>query len=77
MKIKDIKEIEVMASKGLESLKPAKIRFTVGNAGCGLSKGARETLEALKQEVAQSKLDAEVVAVGCIGLLLCGADREM
>ena len=68
MKIKDTKEIEVMAAKGLESLKPAKIRFTVGSAGCGLSKGARETLEALKQEVVQSKLDAEVVAVGCIGL---------
>ncbi|MCX5887701.1 MAG: hypothetical protein NT096_17635 [Proteobacteria bacterium] len=52
MKIKDIKEIEVMAKEGVRNLKPAQIRITVGGAVCGQSKGAKETLEALKAEIA-------------------------
>jgi len=68
MRIKDIKGIELMAREGLKDLKPEKIRFTVGSAVCGLSRGAKGTLETLKEEIAKSNLNAEVKAVGCNGL---------
>jgi NADH:ubiquinone oxidoreductase subunit F (NADH-binding)/(2Fe-2S) ferredoxin len=68
MKIKDTKEIEVVAKDGLKKLKPDTVRFTVGSAVCGLSKGAKETLEALRAEIANAGLNAEVVSVGCNGL---------
>ena len=67
MKIKDVKEIEVMAKEGVRNLKPAQIRITVGSAVCGQSKGAKETLEALKAEIAKVNLNADIVAVGCNG----------
>jgi NADH:ubiquinone oxidoreductase subunit F (NADH-binding)/(2Fe-2S) ferredoxin len=68
MKIKDVKEIEVMAKDGLKKLKPDAVRFTVGSAVCGLSKGAKETRDVLTAEIAKAGLNAGVVAVGCNGL---------
>ncbi len=40
----------------------------VGTGTCGLGAGAGRTLEVIKQYVAEHKLQAEVVEVGCIGM---------
>jgi NADH:ubiquinone oxidoreductase subunit F (NADH-binding)/NADH:ubiquinone oxidoreductase subunit E len=46
----------------------APARLAVGVGTCGLAVGARETLEALRAEVARRKLPAAVVAAGCDGM---------
>ena len=45
-----------------------KPTFYVGTGTCGLGAGAGFSLEAVKKFVADNKLDADVVEVGCVGL---------
>lgn len=45
-----------------------RIEILIGMATCGISSGARETLNAFVEEIAQEKLNnVKVVPVGCIG----------
>lgn len=45
-----------------------RIEILVGMATCGISSGARETLNAFIEEIGKEKLNnAKVVPVGCIG----------
>ena len=68
MRIKSKGDIDQLAQKGLKRLNPKEVRIQVGTATCGLSKGARETVEALKKAVGEADLKAEIVCVGCNGL---------
>jgi len=40
----------------------------VGTGTCGIAAGARETLQAIEQELARRQIDAYVGTVGCIGM---------
>jgi (2Fe-2S) ferredoxin len=42
--------------------------ITIGLGTCGIAAGARETLAAIHQELAQRRIDAQVRIVGCIGI---------
>jgi (2Fe-2S) ferredoxin len=42
--------------------------ISVGMGTCGIAAGARETLQALRDEIARRKLDIEIASVGCIGM---------
>ena len=42
--------------------------ITVGMGTCGIAAGARETLQAIRDELAKRQIDAEVVTAGCIGV---------
>jgi NADP-reducing hydrogenase subunit HndB len=42
--------------------------ISVGMGTCGIAAGARETLEALREEIARRQLDIEITSVGCIGM---------
>jgi NADP-reducing hydrogenase subunit HndB len=42
--------------------------ITVGTGTCGIAAGARETLQAIHEELAKRKIDALVVTAGCIGV---------
>jgi NADP-reducing hydrogenase subunit HndB len=42
--------------------------ITVGMGTCGIAAGARETLDAIQQELARRQIDAVVVTAGCIGV---------
>lgn len=45
-----------------------KIEILIGMATCGISSGARETLNEFVDEIAKEKLDnVRVIPVGCIG----------
>jgi len=68
MKVKSIRDLNKLKSEGEKLLRPRTIRIQVGTAPCALSKGAQEVIEALKKELQQQKVDATVVAVGCIGI---------
>ena len=42
--------------------------ITVGMGTCGIAAGARETLQAIEEELARRQIDAVVVTAGCIGV---------
>lgn len=68
MRIKSKEDIDKLAQRGLTRLNPQKVRFQVGAATCGLSKGVQETLEALRKAVSDNNLKADIISVGCNGL---------
>ncbi len=48
---------------------PNTIVLAVGMATCGIAAGARETMQALLDEIAEQKVtNVSVVATGCVGL---------
>jgi NADH-quinone oxidoreductase subunit F len=47
---------------------PQKPLVKVGVATCSRTVGAEETLEALRNAVADGRMDADVMATGCLGL---------
>jgi len=42
--------------------------ITVGMGTCGIAAGARETLQAIEEELAKRQIEATVVTAGCIGV---------
>jgi NADP-reducing hydrogenase subunit HndB len=42
--------------------------ISVGMGTCGIAAGARDTLDALREEIARRQLDIEIASVGCIGM---------
>jgi NADH:ubiquinone oxidoreductase subunit F (NADH-binding)/Pyruvate/2-oxoacid:ferredoxin oxidoreductase delta subunit len=53
----------------------SKTYFYLGTGTCGLGAGAGETLKVIKKYIADKKLNAEVLEVGCIGF--CTAEPIM
>jgi len=45
----------------------ARIRVRVAMATCGIASGAREVMEAFREEFAKRNIDASVVQTGCMG----------
>jgi NADH:ubiquinone oxidoreductase subunit F (NADH-binding) len=69
-----VKEDEAQAAKRAEWLKlnrrddVKKTVIFVGAGTCGLGAGAGKTLSVLKSHLADKKIDADIVEVGCFGL---------
>ncbi len=67
--IKDIKEATIEA--GLTQYMREDVTKTVifiGAGTCGLGAGAEKTISAVKNFLADKKIDADIIEVGCIGL---------
>jgi len=43
-------------------------RISIGMGTCGIAAGARETMEAIRAEIARHQIEAEIASVGCIGM---------
>lgn len=76
MKIKSIDELKKIKEEYTDLVQLRKqgegnsenIEILVGMATCGISSGARETLNAFATQLAKEKiLGAKVISVGCIG----------
>ncbi len=67
MKIRTSEDFQGIREKGLKSLYPKRVKVKVGMATCGISTGAAEVYEALKEEVNKKRLDMVVGQTGCIG----------
>lgn len=76
MKVKSLEELGKIREESMERVnlrehgetKEDRIEILVGMATCGISSGARETLNAFVEEVKNEKLNnVKVVPVGCIG----------
>jgi len=62
-------EIKKQAILEWESLtKGDKTQILIGTPTCGQGAGALSVLEAIKAELAQNKIDADITEVGCMGL---------
>ncbi len=67
MKQIEYKGLGSLKEKGMKLLFPGKIRITVGMGTCGIGNGSEDVFNALKKEVNNTKLKADVVPVGCFG----------
>ncbi len=67
MKISTSQDFQRIREKGLKRLYPKRVKVKVGMATCGISTGAAEVYDALREEVKKEKLDIVVGQTGCIG----------
>ncbi|MDQ7778901.1 MAG: NADH-quinone oxidoreductase subunit NuoF [Planctomycetota bacterium] len=67
MKIRTMNDLYAARQAGIASLYPAKTKFTVSTATCGLATGARPVLDAVKEEARALGADLIVSQAGCIG----------
>ena len=69
-KVRSIKDLEKIKNLTLEKMaNNTRKRVIVGMGTCGISAGAGEVMEAIKDEIAKRHLDdVEVSPTGCIGL---------
>lgn len=76
MKIKSLEELQKIREEHENKIrlrntgddKEDKIEILIGMATCGISAGARETLNAFIKEMSLNKIEnVKIIAVGCIG----------
>lgn len=67
MKIKNLKNLEELKAKGLESLYPKRMKINVGLGTCGIATGARAVFDSIADEIEKQGIDAVVGKTGCLG----------
>ncbi|MGA2500934.1 MAG: (2Fe-2S) ferredoxin domain-containing protein [Tepidisphaeraceae bacterium] len=70
-KLKNVEELVAFRDQKRRSMKVVSATGThvfVGMGTCGIAAGAKETMNAIKDELARRHLDATVSPVGCIGI---------
>ncbi len=70
-KLKSIEDLTRVRDEVRQSMKTTLETGTaiyVGTGTCGIAAGARETLQAIEEELVRRKIDAHVGSVGCIGM---------
>ena len=70
-KLKSLQDLLRVRDEVKQSLKTTLDTGTaifIGTGTCGIAAGARETLQAIEQELARRKIQAYVGTVGCIGM---------
>ena len=67
MKIRGERELNTVKEKGSKLLYPSDLKITIGEANCGLSRGAKAVEQAIRDEVARQKPGIKVGLVGCNG----------
>ncbi len=66
--IEELRALKDRAQKDIKVRLSSGTRITVGLGTCGIAAGARETMRAILDELAQRGIDANVNTVGCIGM---------
>ena len=70
-KLKSLQDLEQLRQKAQEELairQTTGTTITVGMGTCGIAAGARQTMQAILQELDARGIDAHVATVGCIGM---------
>ncbi|MFQ5867169.1 MAG: NADH-quinone oxidoreductase subunit NuoF [bacterium] len=67
MKIKNLKDLEGLKAKGLDSLYPKRTKINVGLGTCGIATGARAVFDSIIEEIEKQGIDAVVCKTGCLG----------
>ncbi len=63
----DLRRIREDAQQTLKTRLDTGTTIIVGMGTCGIAAGARDTMHAILDELAQRNIDAHVTTVGCIG----------
>ena len=62
-------KIRALAKASLATMRPAdRIRIYAGLGTCGLAAGGAEVLATLREKLAQTEVEAQIISVGCIGM---------
>jgi NADP-reducing hydrogenase subunit HndB len=64
----DLKRLREHAQQELIIRQHTSTKITVGMGTCGIAAGARETMQAILEELDKRDIDATVATVGCIGM---------
>lgn len=70
-KLKSLQELQSLRDKAQHELairQQTTTKITVGMGTCGIAAGARETMQAILQELEKRDIEAHVATVGCIGM---------
>jgi NADP-reducing hydrogenase subunit HndB len=70
-KLKSLQELQNLRERAQHELtirQQTTTKITVGMGTCGIAAGARETMQAILEELDQKKIEANVATVGCIGM---------
>lgn len=67
MKVRTQRDLEKLKRAGEKMLFPPALRITVGQATCGIAKGADKVFAAIGKELKKQKLAAVLESVGCAG----------
>ncbi len=68
--LEDLKRVREEAQSSLKTRVNTNTTITVGMGTCGIAAGARDTLQAILEELSTRKIDAHVTTVGCIGMCI-------
>ena len=66
--LEDLKRLREEAQKDLKVRLKTGTTITVGMGTCGIAAGARETMQAILEELQKRGIDAHVTTTGCIGM---------
>jgi len=66
--LEDLKRLREQAQQELKVRQNTTCKITVGMGTCGIAAGARETMQAILEELKSRDIDAHVTTVGCIGM---------
>ena len=67
MKVRTHTDLVKLKKTGEQMLFPRELRITVGQATCGIARGADKVFAAIKKELKKQKLEAVLESVGCGG----------
>jgi NADP-reducing hydrogenase subunit HndB len=66
--LEDLRQLREQAQQELTIRQTTGTTITVGMGTCGIAAGARETMQAILQEMDERGIDAHIATVGCIGM---------
>ena len=64
----DLRRLREEAQRDISIRQQTETKITVGMGTCGIAAGARETMQAILQELERRQIEAHVATVGCIGM---------
>ncbi len=66
--LEDLRQLREQAQQEMTIRQTTGTTITVGMGTCGIAAGARETMQAILQEMDERGIDAHIATVGCIGM---------
>ncbi len=66
--LEDLDRMRLQCKEAVRARRETNTIITLGMGTCGIAAGARETLQALREELAKRQIDAVLVTAGCIGV---------
>jgi NADP-reducing hydrogenase subunit HndB len=68
--LEELQQLRAGMTQAVRSRRQTNTVITVGMGTCGIAAGARETLQAIEEELAKRQIDALLVTAGCIGVCI-------